>query len=187
MSVSPVSSPLLPSASDEQRHLVAAQQSILLRSGAQAYLSEVAAAFPLIRDAVRGSFRGPLLPLKFELGKADLADFPTSALTEAATSMGLQRAGLRLLSLSAQAGASHAGARGTRAVAQLGDGFDLYASRLIEDGLVRIALSPEDVALGVLPLLPLALHLWFRYHTPSAAAPSSVVLLAEKMVFVRQG
>ena len=96
MSGSSVSSPMLPSASDEQRHLVAAQQSILLRSGAQAYLSGVAAAFPLIRDAVWGSFRGPLLPLKSELGKADLADFPTSALTEAATTMGLQRAGLRL-------------------------------------------------------------------------------------------
>ena len=160
MSPSPVSSPTIPTASDEQHHLVAAQQSILLRSGAQAYLSEVAAAFPIIRDAVRGSFRGPLLPLKSDLRKADLADFPTSALTEAATAMGFHRAGLRLLSLSAQAGASHVGARGTRAVArgtravaQLGDGFDLYASRLIEDGMGRIALSPEDVALGVLPLL----------------------------------
>ena len=171
------------SAYDEQRHFVAAQQSTILRSGAQAYLSEVAAACPLIREAVRASaFQGLVVP-----PKADLADFPTSALTEAATALGLQRAGLRLLSTSAQAGASHAGARGTRAVAQLGDGFDLYASRLIEDGMVRIALSPEDVALGVLPLLPLALHLWFRFHTPSAAAPSSVVSLAEKMVFMRRG
>ncbi len=64
--------------------------------------------------------------------KADLADFPTSALTEAVAAMELQRAGLRLLlylSASAQAGASHAGARGTRAVVQvslLGDSF-LYA------------------------------------------------------------
>jgi hypothetical protein len=91
------------------------------------------------------------------------------------------------LSTSAQTGASHAGARDTRAVAQLGDGFDLHASRLIKDGLVRIALSPEDIALGVLPLLPLALHLWFRFHTSSAAAPSMVVSLAEKMVFVRGG
>ena len=52
--------------------------------------------------------------------------------------------------------------------------------------MVRIALSPENAALGVLLLLPLALNLWFRFHTSSAAASSSVALLSEKMVFVRQ-
>ena len=51
VSPSSASSPVLPTASDEQRHLVAAQQSTLLRSSAQAYLSELGAAFPLIQKA----------------------------------------------------------------------------------------------------------------------------------------
>ena len=93
VSPSSATSPPLPSASDEQRHLVAAQQSTLLRSGAQAYLSEVAAAYPLIQETVRASaFQGLVVP-----PRADLADFPTSELTEAATALDLQRAGLRLL------------------------------------------------------------------------------------------
>jgi len=50
-SVSPctVTPPTLPSASDEQGHLVAALQCTLLRSSAQAYLSEVAAAYPELK------------------------------------------------------------------------------------------------------------------------------------------
>jgi len=146
----------LPSASDEQGHLVAALQCTLLRSSAQAYLSEVAAAYPLIQEAARASaFKGLLVP-----PKADLADFQTSALTEAATAMdfngqacGSCRPQLRpghLMQVLAALG---------RWPSKLEDGFDLCASRLIEDGLVRISRSPEDMALGVLPLLPLALHL----------------------------
>ena len=43
------------------------------------------------------------------------------------------------------------------------------------------------VVLGVLPLLPLALHFWFLGHVPSAAVLSPVVTAAEKMVFVCNG
>ena len=94
----------------------------------------------MIRQAVRKAVTkgSPLV-----LGPAVLDDFPTTALTEAATALSFQRAGLRVLSSSAQAGAAHAGGRGTRAVAQLGDGFNLYASRLIDDERAIMALSPE--------------------------------------------
>ena len=138
---------------DEQAHMYNSQLNSQLRAGAASFLSEVGAAFPLIRLAVRKAVTKGSLQV---LGPAVLDDFPTTALTEAATALSFQRAGLRVLSTSAQAGAAHAGGRGTRAVAQLGDGFDLYASRLIDDERVIMALSPEDVALGVLPLLPLA-------------------------------
>jgi hypothetical protein len=170
---------------DEQAHMYNSQLNSQLRACAASFISEVGAAFPLIRSAVRKAMtKGSAVAI---LAPADLEDFPTTALTEAATALSFQRAGYKVLSASAQAGAAHASIRGTRAVAQLGDAFDLFASRLIDDGRVIVALSPADVALGVLPLLPLALHLWFAFHAPSAAAPSSVVAAAEKFVFVRQG
>ena len=104
-----------------------------------------------------------------------------------AQALAYQQAGLRLLSLSAVAGGSAAARLGVLAAANLGKSFDLVASQAIDDGDVVLEVSPMDVVLGVLPLLPLALHFWFLGHVPSAAVTSPVVTAAEKMVFVRNG
>ncbi len=71
-----------------------------------------------------------------------LDDFLPSALSEAATAMGYQRAGFRILQLSAQAGTAAAGPLGTFTAAQLGKALDLHASRAIASSAFSLAISP---------------------------------------------
>ena len=81
-----------------------------------------------------------------------------------------------------------AGALGRTAADALGVMFDSRASKLILDGSVRLPASLVDVHLGVLPLLPLALHLWMHFHSPTGVATSSPLLAeAEKMVLTGSG
>ena len=42
-------------------------------------------------------------------------------------------------------------------------------------------MTPEEVVLGVLPLLSLALFIWFREHHPGTSAGSAVVTLAQAL------
>jgi hypothetical protein len=59
--------------------------------------------------------------------------------------------------------------------------FDAEAASAILAGDVTVDLTPEEVVLSVLPLLSLALFVWFREHHPGVSAASSVVTLAQAM------
>ena len=73
------------------------------------------------------------------------------------------------------------GAAAALAADALGALFDAEAASAILAGDVTVDLTPEEVVLGVLPLLSLALFVWFREHHPGVSAVSSVVALAQAM------
>ena len=90
-----------------------------------------------------------------------MADFPGTVVCEAATTFRLQLAGLDILRFNAARASGEAGTSGQAAVSNLGPQFDFLAANLIADEVVKVDQAPMEMALGILPLLPLALHLWF--------------------------
>ena len=98
--------------------------------------------------------------------------------SEAASAFDVQLAGLELLQASALKSAAEAGIEGKAALATLTTYFDSRAARYILKGDIAITIDPLPMALGVLPLIPLALHLWFRSPCPTQAALTPPILLA---------
>ena len=135
----------------------------------------------------RGPSRCPLLHeamLKLLSVRAapDVQDFPHVLVSEAASAFDVQLAGLELLQASALKSAAEAGIEGKAALATLTTYFDSRAARYILKGDIAITIDPLPMALGVLPRIPLALHLWFRSHCPTQAALTPPILLAAQAV-----
>ena len=113
---------------------------------------------------------------------ADQQDFPCTVIDEAAGAFAIQLCGLEILRFNAARSSGEAGKAGKIAVENLGDQFDLLAADLIATEVVKCDQSLFDLALGVLPLLPLALHLWYHSHSPISATTLPPLLLVARAV-----
>ncbi len=98
-------------------------------------------------------------------------------LAEAAAELQSQSGAYGILKESARAAASGAGQGGAIAAEAFGELFDAEAAAAILSGDVTVDLTPEEVVLGVIPLLSMALFIWFREHHPGTSADSTVVAL----------
>ncbi len=64
------------------------------------------------------------------------------------------------------------GEAGAEAAFRIGDGFDAECADLISRGTFTLDLDPLEMLLEVVPVLQLALHLWYRDHVPPRLGPS---------------
>ena len=92
--------------------------------------------------------------------------FPASVVAEAATAARMQEIGYDILRQSSLAEASMTGEAGSEAAYRIGEGFDAECADLISRGTFTLDLDPLEMLLGVLPVLQLATHLWYRDHVP---------------------
>ena len=97
--------------------------------------------------------------------------FPSLVLAEVAAEMRSQHGAYTILRESARAAAPGSGLGANIAADHLGDDFDSQAALAVQTGLVIVDMPPEEVALGVLPILACALYVWFRGHRPAAHPP----------------
>ncbi len=109
-----------------------------------------------------------------------LDDFPPLVLAEVAAEMRSEYGAYTILRESARAAAPGSGFGAHIAAGHLGDDFDSKAAQAVQTGLVIVDMTPEEVALGVLPILSFALYVWFREHRPAANATSTVVVAAQE-------
>ena len=161
-----------PTAAGDHAHLAA---GVTLTQGTTAIglMRGLWAKFPLITRAMR-RMKGLTEPRV-------LSDFPTLALVEAAQAARLQAHGYTILKESATAGAPAGGPAGVEAAYVLNHLFDCAASEAIREGDIVLDISPLEATLGVLPLLLLALHFWYRLHSAQGAAGSEVLKAAVKL------
>ena len=89
--------------------------------------------------------------------------------------------------LSAHAEAALAGEPGVNAAFNLGLGFDQECAALIDGGTFTLDLDPLEMLLGVLPLLQLALHVWFAEHLPRLRGVSELESAATALSFITGG
>jgi hypothetical protein len=143
---------------------------------ATAALSAHATAFPLISKALRRACTGAATE------PAQLGDFDVLVLSPALLAVRAQQHGLEMLRKGVRDSAALAGGAGSSALRAFEE-FDYYASEAIVGGEVEVEVSPLDLALGVLPLMQLALHLWFDRHSFRASAESPLVALARGLNF----
>ena len=136
---------------EEQQHIQASVENARNFDHNVGFLAGGRARFPLISRAISKLY-------KIETPHS-LVGFSGLVVAEAARAYQYQLAGLHILYTSATKSMSEAGAPGRTAADALGVMFDSRASKLILKGSVRLPASSMDVHLGVLPLLPLALHL----------------------------
>ena len=133
------------------------------KAAACAILASVGGLFPQLRAAVQSKMGCGFL-------RAHIEDFPAVVLAEAAAELQSQQGAYGILRESARAAAAGAGEGGAFAAENLGSEFDGEAAAAILMGVVTVDLSPEEVVLGVLPLLSMALYVWFREHHPKTSA-----------------
>ncbi len=130
--------PFIDMRSDE-RHIAAHASNLQLASEARQILSGAPMRHPAIHKALLmhvGAASGVDMP------RPQLADFATAVLIEAARAVNMQAAVLRILLVSAQAGASTAGLAGALAVAAMGESFDEMAAEAMRRGHVICRLTP---------------------------------------------
>ena len=108
-------------------------------------------------------------------------------LAEAAAELQSQMGAYGILRESARAATPGSGFGAHIAAEHLGDDFDSEAALAVQTGLVIIDMTPEEVALGVLPILSFALYVWFREHRPAANATSTVVVAAQETTLSPDG
>jgi hypothetical protein len=153
------------------KYILANQEA---KASACATIASVGGSFPLLRAAV-------LSKMGCGYVSAHIEDFPAVVLAEAAAELRSQSGAYGILKESARAAASGAGQGGAIAAEALGELFDAEAAAAILAGDVTVDLMPEEVVLGVIPLLSMALFIWFRDHHPGTSTGSSVVALAQVM------
>lgn len=145
-------------------------------------LTAHAAQHPLITRALRAKSTDSL-PDR-ELEPADPSDFSALVLFPALDALRAQEWGLRVLRKGATDEASVAGSAGSSAVQDFSPAqFDYVASEAIAAGYVDVAVSPLDLALGVLPLAQLALRIWFARHSFRPGGPSKLLAAAQALSF----
>ena len=159
-------------------HTTAAVTSQAQVSEATAYLTSLRTRFPNIHRAMQKATDTE--------GLATLSDFPAPVLVAAVHAAKLQEHGLKVLLQSARHEAAPLGESGKAVVHALDRGFDYDAAELIELGTVDLDLQPLDLALGVIPLLQLALHIWYDGHRHTHAT-TSPLLAAAKAFKLHQG
>ena len=108
-------------------------------------------------------------------------------LAEAAAELQSQLGAYGILRESARAAAAGAGEGGALAADNLGSAFDAEAAAAVLMGDVTIDLTPEEVVLGVIPLLSMALFVWFREHHPETSAGSNLAALAHALDLFPRG
>ena len=131
----------------------------------------IGGSFPQLRAAVLSKMGCGYL-------RAHLEDFPAVVLAEAAAEMQSQWGAYDILRESARAAAAGAGKGGAFAATNIGPDFDAEAAAAVRGGDVTVDLTPEEVVLGVIPLLSMALFIWFREHRPEMAGGSDLAALA---------
>ena len=150
-------SPPLPE--EDSKQALSHFRVLQIASASSAYLAQAGHEFPLISKSIMRRFlaSGGILQ--------DPSTFPSSAFQQAASILGFHRGGLKFLRVTAEKQKAAGGAQGQRAAEHLqSDTFDYFASRLIDQGAVSFDFNPTAVALGSLPLLPLALLTFFKFH-----------------------
>ena len=153
---------------DQQVHIQAARDNEIARAHAFGILSQAETRFALIGAALRKCC-GAAAP-------ANIADFTPVALGEAATAFQHQISGLAILRVSAQA---YTGGRHGLIAAILSDRFDEKAADVIADKKVVIEINPIEIAMGCYPVLQLALHLYYKFHSPVRTSISTIVAAAQ--------
>ncbi len=108
-----------------------------------------------------------------------MAPLPLFSYPALASSNSHRLMGLRILQLLATRSAGAAGVLGRDAATALtGSTFDLRAADALVIGAITLQLSALDMDLSVLPLLPLALDIWFDKHSPSSPKGCPAILTA---------
>ena len=139
-------------------------QNQALHAEATTYLLGLRFRFPLLLRALQTAAGAP--------PPADLTDFPAPVLVAAVHAARVQEHGLATLLASARTEAALPGPDGASVLALLeSPAFDYYAASLVDRGAVRVQVAYLDFALGVIPLVPLALHIWWagHRHVPASA------------------
>ena len=147
---------------------------------AAAVITRIGSTYSLTLMAIRAIVGAPAHP-------ESILAFPPVILVEAARSSRMQEMGLAILRQSAIAAAPLAGATGADSARFLAAGFDRACAQLLEDGDITLEMDPLAVALGLVPLMPLALHLWFRGHRPGASAVPDIIRQAQSLTFMNRG
>ena len=111
--------------------------------------------------------------------RARLEDFPPIVLAEAASALRNQLGAYVILRESARAAAAGSGVGGTIAAEILGEEFDSEAAAAIDNDTILLDLTPEEFVLGVLPIMSMALYVWFREHRPGPQALAAVITAAQ--------
>jgi len=159
---------------DAQVHIAASRENDLARAKSMAVLSLAESRFTLIAEELRNAC-GIAQP-------AVLADFPAVALEEAAIAFQHQLSGLAILQASARA---HTGQGHALALSYLSDRFDEKASYLIKKGRLIIRADTTELAMHCIPVLQIALHIYYSQHSPVATAVAAIMEAAKSVKLIK--
>jgi len=144
---------------------------------ALAVFTKVEVAFPLIQEALAARTGPPDLSALARRREV----LPEAAMIDLAIGQRYQQLGLEILEKPASKEAAGGAAR-ANAARSLSANFDYVGARLIQAGVCRVALSSAEKDVGYIPLLHIALCVWYGQHSYSPADASNGFLVKSSQV-----
>ena len=150
---------------------------------ALAVFTKLEVAYPLIQEALAAKTGAPSLDVLARRRES----LPEAALIDLAVGQTYQKLAFDILSLSA-AKEGAGGPKRASAARSLGSNFDYMGARCIRAGDCAVELSEAEKAVGYLPLLHIALCVWYAEHAYSPEdSVGGFLAAAKKLSFTKAG